>query len=285
MVVVGKTCRPLDLRQRVRIWTRLANLPFGRAGFGQVGWYILTRGLQNGADDALVTRAAAVGVFECCTDIGFGDRLVHGGLTVEQALRGHDQSGRTDSALHGTVIEERLLQRVQFALLRDALDRLDRRSLCFECRVHATDDGCRIDEHRADAALGFGAAYLGAREPQVFAQHLGQVPGFGYVDIDRCPVHCHLQATHGSAPARSAAVDRMMGRYVRIIVSRYCSVARYLLVRNETCWRATSAAFSNWAGDAGLPMSTSAAGSANHGMGPTGPILMPAATILPSFTC
>ena len=60
MVVVRKASRPPDLRQSVRVRTRLANLPLGRAGFGQVGRYILAGGLQDGVDDALVARAAAV---------------------------------------------------------------------------------------------------------------------------------------------------------------------------------------------------------------------------------
>ena len=81
VVVIGKARGAPDLRQRIRIGTRLADLRFRRSGLRQVGRHVLTRRLQDGVDDALVARAAAVGVFERCTDIGFG----HGSLAA--ALR------------------------------------------------------------------------------------------------------------------------------------------------------------------------------------------------------
>ena len=72
-VVVCKTSRSLDLCQGIRVRTRLADLVLRRAGFREVRRYILARCLQDGVDDALVTGAAAVGVFERRTNIGFSD--------------------------------------------------------------------------------------------------------------------------------------------------------------------------------------------------------------------
>ena len=61
------------------------------------------------------------------------DRVVHVGLRdraplelVEQAVGRHQEPGRRVAALEGEVLEERLLERVQIAVLRrEPLDRLD----------------------------------------------------------------------------------------------------------------------------------------------------------------
>ena len=64
---------------------------------------------------------------------------------------------------------------MQPSIVLQAFDGLDVAALCLERRVDATDDGCAFDEDGANAALGLGAADLGARQTQVFAQHLGEV--------------------------------------------------------------------------------------------------------------
>ena len=211
-VVVREARRAADLRQRIRIRPWFTNFRFGCPCFGQVGRYVLPGRLQDRVNNALVSGAAAVGVLECCADIGFGHCFVCGGFPVQQALGGHDKTGCADAALYRTMIEKCLLQWVQSAVLLNAFDGFNATALCLECRVDAADYWRAVDEDGADAALGLGTADLGTRELQVLAQHVGQVSRFIDLDVDRGAVDCHLQAAHGFVLARRAAVARMIGR-------------------------------------------------------------------------
>jgi len=112
-----------DVRQR---------LADGRLGGRQVALPAQGAGRRmDGADDAGVAGAAAVGVLERDADVVVGRVRVFG----QQGGGGHQQAGRAEAALHRAVVDERGLKRVQalerspFARLRNAgrqaFDRLD----------------------------------------------------------------------------------------------------------------------------------------------------------------
>ena len=73
----------------------------------------------HGVDNVLVSRAAAEIALEAVADLLLGrDRIVG-----EQLPRGENHPRRTKSALQRMFIPERLLQRVELAVLRQPLDR------------------------------------------------------------------------------------------------------------------------------------------------------------------
>ena len=92
--------------------------------------------------------------------------------------------------------------------------------LGLESRVNATIDRRAVDDDGAEPAFCLVAADLGAGQPQFIAQHIRKVTLLGYLDFDGGAVEPHAQKAHRTAPARSTARPRIIGRYIRIIFSR-----------------------------------------------------------------
>ena len=102
--------------------------------------------------------------------------LRHGRVRVafEQMRRGHQHARRTDAALRASAGKERLLQRVHFAVARQAFDGFDARAFSLQYGHEATVHQFAVHAHRARAAFAFAAAFLGSGQVQVFAQHVEQ---------------------------------------------------------------------------------------------------------------
>ena len=96
------------------------------------------------------------------------------GSFVEQGLGGDEEAGRADAALQGGPFQEALLQRVQVALLGQAFDRLDRRPFGLDGQHDAAIHRHAVHQHGAGAAVAVVAAFLGAGQPQVVAEHFQQ---------------------------------------------------------------------------------------------------------------
>ena len=139
--------------------------------FGQHQLDRLAIGRFDGIHHADVARAAAVCILQRDLDLFVCYRLAL--LLVEQRLRLHDQTRRAETALHRTVLDEVLLQRVQMAV-GYAFNRLNLRALGLQRGIDARHDGLPIDDDRADAAFRFIATDLGAGQSQFVAQHFGQ---------------------------------------------------------------------------------------------------------------
>src|SRR5438874_10014631 len=77
----------------------------------------------DGLDDVLIARAAAEVPLERLADLSLARR----GILVEQADDRHDHPGRAEAALQRVLLVERLLDGMQLAVLRQALDRRDLR--------------------------------------------------------------------------------------------------------------------------------------------------------------
>ncbi|ORV96089.1 hypothetical protein AWC13_19135 [Mycobacterium kubicae] len=92
----------------------------------------------------------------------------------DAAQCGHDLAGRAVAALECVLVDERLLQRVKFAALGKTLDGGDVRAVMHHRKRQAGVDPPTIDQHRAGTAGSLVAAFLGARQPGAFAQHVQQ---------------------------------------------------------------------------------------------------------------
>src|SRR5690606_5084336 len=147
----------------------------------------------DGVNNAGVAGAAAEGVLERNLDVGVGGVEV----LVKERLGCHDDARRAVAALYRAMIDERLLERVQLAVLREALDGGDLAAVGLKHRVDAGVDGRAIDQHRTDAALGLFTADLCARQPQVVTQELRQRPGFRDGLLDLLAVNGDRNGAHG----------------------------------------------------------------------------------------
>ena len=86
----------------------------------------------------------------------------------------HDLAGGAVAALKAVVVDERLLQRVQDFALGQALNGRDFFALGHHGQREAAVHAAAVDQHRAGAALAVVAAFLRARQVEVFAQRVEQ---------------------------------------------------------------------------------------------------------------
>jgi len=154
---------------------------------------------MDGADDAGVAGAAAVGVLERDADVVVGRVRVFG----QQGGGGHQQAGRAEAALHRAVGDERLLQRVEpFRPVRVVAGQPfhgdDRAALGLEGRVVTGEHRHAIHLDGADAALRFVAADLGAGQAEIVAQDFGQGARFGHVQGAGTSVDGEGEVGHGA---------------------------------------------------------------------------------------
>jgi hypothetical protein len=91
---------------------------------------------------------------------------------AQQRDRGHHLARRAKTALEGVVINKGLLDRMQYGVLGETLDRRDFASLCGSRKHEAAIHASAIEMHRAGAALTKVTALLGPREMEVFAQKI-----------------------------------------------------------------------------------------------------------------
>src|SRR5207248_3169046 len=137
-------------------------------------WRVLAahdrRGIEDGADDFVVTGAAAKIAGEPVARFFLGRVLVF----VEQRLRRDDKARCAEAALQGGVLQEFLLHRMQRLTLGDALDRQDRAALGLDAEHQAGTHDIAVDDDRAGAAIARAAAFLAARQVQFVAQAVEQ---------------------------------------------------------------------------------------------------------------
>src|SRR5215510_4201117 len=106
------------------------------------------RGVLNGFDDVLVSGAATDVAFKSVANIFAG----RAGVTVEQLRCGDDHAGRAVAALQSMSFPESFLHRMEFAVLREALNRCDRRSIRLDREHRARLYRLPIDHHGASSA-------------------------------------------------------------------------------------------------------------------------------------
>src|SRR5919109_78452 len=178
--------------------TRLMRAPITLVVVASSTWVVMTsphRRRADGLDDVLVAGAAAEVALEPAPDLRVGEPVA---VRAEQLDAGHDHARRAEPALKRVALPERLLEWMQFAVVRQALDRgyvaavgLDREH---GARLHRVS----IEMDRAGAAHRRVAADLRAREVELVADE---------VDEQRPRLDLRLVAN---------AVDRERDRYHRV---------------------------------------------------------------------
>jgi hypothetical protein len=141
-------------------------------------------GPPHGPKDAGIRAAAADVAGQCDPDPG----IVRVAVTLEQRDRAHDHARGAVAALEGADLEERLLDRVQRHVHREALDRPDRVTGGVRDGDLASAHRRPVQEHRARSALALPAPRLRAGERQLLAEREEETPRRRGGQLARRPV-------------------------------------------------------------------------------------------------
>ena len=95
-------------------------------------------------------------------------------LLLEQRVAGHHHARRAEAALQAVLLQEAVLDRVELAVLLQALDGRDLAAVGLHGEHGAGLHGHAVEQHRAGAAVGGVAADVGAGEAQVLAEQVDQ---------------------------------------------------------------------------------------------------------------
>src|SRR5712692_1348786 len=117
------------------------------------------RGLDR-FDDVHVARAATEVALEAPPDLVIGRTRV----LRQQISGGHDHPWRAEAALEAVLVPERLLQRVELAILGHAFDRGEALAFGLDREHGAALHRLAVDEDRAGPALAGVASDMGARQ-------------------------------------------------------------------------------------------------------------------------
>src|SRR4051794_17721616 len=109
-------------------------------------------------DDFPVTGAAAQIARDGMADL----RFARPRILVEQRLGGEHNAWCAEAALRTAMLDERLLQRMQFAAGGKPLDRRDAAARHLDSQNQARVDGDAVHQPRAGAAIPVATPFLGA---------------------------------------------------------------------------------------------------------------------------
>lgn len=135
----------------------------------------------------------------------FADLIVGAGMAfVEQTHCGADLTRGAVSALKSVVVEKSSLHGVEFVSVREPLDRNDICAVTGGRQSQTGIDTVAVEQDGACAALSMIAAFLGARQLEVFAQCIEQGSPrieyqFLWLAIDREAGRCRLEDGKGRA--------------------------------------------------------------------------------------
>src|SRR5262245_8738985 len=125
----------------------------------------------DGLDDVLVARAPAEVPLEAAPDLDCREPVA---VRAQEVDAGHDHAGRAEAALESVMLPERLLQRMQLAVRREALDRRDLAAVGLDREHGARLDRVPVQLDRAGAADGRVAADLRTGEAEAVAKEVDQ---------------------------------------------------------------------------------------------------------------
>ncbi len=149
----------------------------GRLRLEAVG-RLAVAGRQRRVDDRPVAGAAAEISRQRLADASVGRGLA---LVIERE-QAHDDPRRAEAALRAVKVDHRLLKRVQRVAVGEVLDRQHFRAVDLPEQQDAGVDGLvseraaaqAREDHRAGAAIAFGAAFLRSLGPRLLAQPIEQ---------------------------------------------------------------------------------------------------------------
>src|SRR5512142_1242888 len=130
----------------------------------------LLRRRLHGLDDVLVAGAPAEVARHPVADL----LLARVRVLLQQTVRARDHSRRAEAALQAVILVERLLQRVQLAALREALDRQDVGTFALHGEHRARLDRHAVQIDRARAAVRRLAADVWSGVLELLAQRMNQ---------------------------------------------------------------------------------------------------------------
>src|SRR5574337_2033909 len=161
-------------------------------GFRRASGHI-ARALRDRFDDVVIAGAAADVALEPVPD----RRLVEVcAFAIDEVDRGHDHARGAEPALQPVIVLERLLHRMQVAVLGEPFDRGHVRPLA-ACREDGAGlDRLTVDVDDARAALRGVAADVRAGHPQVLAQELHEQRPRIDVAGNLPAVHRHRDMNH-----------------------------------------------------------------------------------------
>ena len=87
---------------------------------------------------------------------------------------GHDLARCAETALHSVMVDEGLLDRVEFVAVRQSFNRGDFGAVMHRRQCQARDDSLAVEKNRARTARALIAALLGAGEIEMIAQRVEQ---------------------------------------------------------------------------------------------------------------
>src|SRR5215470_10622365 len=152
----------------------------------------------DGVDDLGVPGAAAeIALQRGANGLAIGTRLAR-----EERERREQHTRRAEAALHGTVADERLLQRMQAAVALQPAQREHGAAAQPRGQHEAGGHGTAVEEHGADAAHAFVAAFLDVEDAERVPQQLEQGLVRAHVDLAPPPVE---DQTRDHRRARSTA--------------------------------------------------------------------------------
>src|SRR5829696_1415057 len=176
---------------------------------------VISSRLLDGFDDIDVPRAAADVALDRLADLP----LARARVRVEQILGGHEHPRRAVPALQRMRLAERLLERMELVVLREPLDRVDRRAVGLDSQHHAALDRVAVVEDRARAAVARVAADVRSGQLQIVSDEVDEQPArldlalvqlAVELDLDRLLSHPLLLAC---ATARIASTSARCLRY------------------------------------------------------------------------
>jgi hypothetical protein len=128
----------------------------------------------NGRHDIRIRAAAADIAGHTLADFGVAERFRSAPDFIEKTGGRADLAGRTIPALKSVVFDKGGLQRVKFAVLRQAFDGRDALAIVRQGQAQAGIDAHAAGQHRAGAALAVIAAFLGSGEVKTLAKEVEQ---------------------------------------------------------------------------------------------------------------
>ena len=131
------------------------------------------------------------------------------GLLAQQRMRGGDHARRAEAALQRVMLAERRLQRRQVVVVRQALDRDDLGAFGLHREHQAGAHRLAVDQHGAGAADAVLAADMGAGQPQMMAQAIGERQARLDLDLDRLAVDFEFDR-HGFHTLRRRGFERAL---------------------------------------------------------------------------
>src|SRR5262245_12466801 len=130
----------------------------------------LVRGVLDGVDDVLVTRAAAEVPYDALANFP----LIRRGILAQKADRRHDHARRAVAALKTVFLPEAFLQRMKLAVLRQPFDGRHLGAVGLDGEYRAGFRAATIDKDCAGAALTGVAPNVCARQVEMLSQKMDE---------------------------------------------------------------------------------------------------------------